>query len=103
MKALLILSLLGIMAGCLALEGGQPPAKKSRKLINNQEVMMSKSSANAVFKRHRRSYDYFERLYTRIKSPLEIKKEQCENYWPCDQLSEWVGFYQAYQRYFGPV
>ncbi|OCT85705.1 hypothetical protein XELAEV_18023876mg [Xenopus laevis] len=41
--------------------------------------------------------------FSRVQSPLELKKEQCENNLPCDQLSEWVGFYQAYQKYFGPV
>ncbi|XP_075688573.1 osteocalcin isoform X2 [Rhinoderma darwinii] len=87
MKTLIVLSLLGMMACCLALE----------------EVMISRSSANAVVKRHRRSYDYFERLFPRVKSPLEMKMEQCEEYRPCDQLSEWVGFHQAYRRYFGPV
>ncbi|XP_066450777.1 osteocalcin-like [Eleutherodactylus coqui] len=103
MKALIILSLLGIIAGCLALKGDEPPAQHGRKALNNEEVMMSQRSANTVIKRHRRSYDYFERLFQHLKSPLEIKKEQCENYLPCDQLSEWVGFHQAYKKYFGPV
>ncbi|KAM3914973.1 osteocalcin [Leptodactylus fuscus] len=103
MKTLMVLSLLGIIAGCLALEGEDRPVQESRKMLHNEEVMMSRSSANSVMKRHRRSYDYFERFFPRAKSPLEIKMEQCENYRPCDQLSEWVGFYQAYQRYFGPV
>ncbi|XP_075040243.1 osteocalcin-like [Mixophyes fleayi] len=99
MKTLILLTLLGIMLCCLAQEGAQ----KSRKLLNTRDVKMSKSSANAVIKRQRRSYDYYERLYPRVKTPLELKMEQCEDYWPCDQLSEWVGFHQAYQKYFGPV
>ncbi|CAJ0936201.1 unnamed protein product [Ranitomeya imitator] len=80
-----------------------PPHGNSRKLLNDQDVLMSRSAANSVIKRHRRSYDFLERMFSRIKSPLEIKMEQCENYRPCDQLSEWVGFYPAYQRYFGRV
>ncbi|XP_063794932.1 osteocalcin-like [Pseudophryne corroboree] len=99
MKTLIVLGLLGMMACCLAQEGDP----KSRKLLNTHEVKMSRNSANSVIKRHRRSYDYFERFFQRMKSPLELKKEQCENYWPCDQLSEWVGFHQAYRRYFGSV
>ncbi|KAM4022009.1 osteocalcin-like isoform 1-T1 [Anomaloglossus baeobatrachus] len=105
MKTLMVLSLLGIMAGCLALEatGDKPPDGNSKKLLNDQDVVMSRSAANSVIKRHRRSYDYLERLFPRIKSPLERKMEQCEDYWPCDQMSESVGFYKAYQRYFGRV
>ncbi|XP_044157140.1 osteocalcin-like [Bufo gargarizans] len=103
MKMLVVLSLLGLLAGCLALQGDDPPAQDSRGRLSNQEVMMSRSAANAVIKRHRRSYDYLERFFPRRKSSLEIKMEQCENYRPCDQLSEWVGFHTAYQRYFGPV
>ncbi|XP_073420512.1 osteocalcin-like [Dendrobates tinctorius] len=103
MKKLIVLSLLGIMAGCLSLKGDEPSGEKSRKLLNGQDVLMSRSSANSVIKRHRRSYDFLERFFLRIKPPLEIKMEQCENYRPCDQLSERVGFYPAYQRYFGRV
>ncbi|MEE6502596.1 hypothetical protein FKM82_004567 [Ascaphus truei] len=64
---------------------------------------MTRSAANTLIKRNRRAYDYYERLYPRMKTTLELKKEQCETYFPCGQLSEWVGFYQAYQHYFGPV
>ncbi|XP_073498904.1 osteocalcin [Phyllobates terribilis] len=103
MKKLMVLCLLAIMVGCLCLKGDDPPDGNSRKLLNDQDVLMSRSAANSVIKRHRRSYDFLERYFSRIKSPLEIKMEQCENYRPCDQLSEWVGFYPAYQRYFGRV
>ncbi|XP_029446333.1 osteocalcin-like [Rhinatrema bivittatum] len=71
---------------------------------NEVAIKIRRNTANAlVNKRLKRSYDYYERYYERFKSPLEMKKEQCENYWPCDYLSNQVGFYQAYRRYFGPV
>ncbi|XP_068107695.1 osteocalcin-like [Hyperolius riggenbachi] len=99
MKTLLILSLLGVLICVLVQEGFA--VHKKRKMLNPQVVKMKRSSANTVIKRHKRAYDYYERFYPRIKSTREVKKEQCENYWPCDQLSEWVGFSQAYQTYFG--
>ncbi|XP_071982826.1 osteocalcin-like [Engystomops pustulosus] len=103
MRTLIVLTLLGVMAGCQGLEGDDPPGHEAGRLLHSEEVMMSRSSANAVIKRQRRSSDYYERFFQRAKSPLEVKMERCENYRPCDQLSEWVGFYQAYRRYFGPV
>ncbi|XP_072276507.1 osteocalcin-like [Pyxicephalus adspersus] len=101
MKTLIILALLGIAAFHLTQQG--PAARKSRKLPSSEDVKVPRSSAHALIKRHKRAYDYYERFYPRIKSPMEVKQEQCENYWPCDQLSEWVGFHQAYQTYFGTV
>lgn len=35
------------------------------------------------------------------KSPMEQMHERCENYPPCDFLSDQIGFALAYSRYFG--
>ncbi|KAM5148696.1 osteocalcin-like [Mantella aurantiaca] len=99
MKTLIVLTLLAMAAFVFAQRGSA--LHKTRKLISSKDVKMAKSSAHSLIKRHKRAYDFFERFYPRIKSPAEVKKEQCENYWPCDQLSEWVGFHQAYKMYFG--
>ncbi|KAM8931196.1 osteocalcin-like [Pelodytes ibericus] len=87
MKSWIILSLLGLSAYCFV----------------KGDIKITRRTAHTMIRRHKRGYAYYERLYRRVKTPLELKKEQCETYWPCDQLSEWVGFYQAYQQYFGPV
>ncbi|KAM4722463.1 osteocalcin-like isoform 2-T2 [Rhinophrynus dorsalis] len=87
MKTLVVLSLLALSTYCFVKE----------------EIKVTQREANAVIKRNRRAYDYYERYYPRVKTQLELKKEQCENYLPCDRLSEWIGFYQAYPRFFGPV
>ncbi|XP_077323578.1 osteocalcin-like [Lithobates pipiens] len=100
MNTLIVLTLLGA-AAVLTQQG--PAPEKSRHGIDAKEVKIQRSSAHALINRHKRAYDYYERFYPRIKPPMEVKKEQCENYWPCDQLSEWVGFHQAYQTYFGRV
>ncbi|XP_053324750.1 osteocalcin-like [Spea bombifrons] len=87
MKIFIILSLLLLSVYCFVKE----------------DIKITRRTAHAMITRHKRAYDYYERWYPRVKTPLELKKEQCENYLPCDQLSEWVGFYQAYRLYFGPI
>ncbi|KAM4651774.1 osteocalcin-like [Discoglossus pictus] len=103
MRSLIILSLLGLSAYCLVIKDDKPVVEDSHTLQREEDIKMTRRAANTVIKRHRRADDYYERLYPRVKSQLELKMEQCENYWPCDQLSEWVGFNHAYQQYFGPV
>ncbi|OCT83276.1 osteocalcin [Xenopus laevis] len=101
MKELVILSLLVLSVYSLLHKDVKP--MDSTKKEFPEDVKVTRQAAHAVIKRVRRGYNYYERYFARMKSPLELKKEQCENYLPCDQLSEWVGFYQAYQKYFGPV
>uniref|UniRef100_A0A8D2KZB5 Gla domain-containing protein n=1 Tax=Varanus komodoensis TaxID=61221 RepID=A0A8D2KZB5_VARKO len=48
-------------------------------------------------------FPLFIRYYEMYKSPMELKKEQCESYIPCDYYSELVGFHAAYRRFFGNV
>ncbi|KAM4722462.1 osteocalcin-like isoform 1-T1 [Rhinophrynus dorsalis] len=103
MKTLVVLSLLALSTYCFVKEDVQHLNQNSRTLENPMEIKVTQREANAVIKRNRRAYDYYERYYPRVKTQLELKKEQCENYLPCDRLSEWIGFYQAYPRFFGPV
>lgn len=43
----------------------------------------------------------YSRYFEYYKSPLEQMHERCENYLPCDLLSDQVGFALAYNRFFG--
>ncbi|NXA36876.1 MGP protein, partial [Eudromia elegans] len=60
-------------------------------------IKIKREVANAFVKRQKRSSVYFEYY----KSPMEQMRERCENYHPCDVLSEQIGFPMAYNRYFG--
>ncbi|XP_053107719.1 osteocalcin-like [Hemicordylus capensis] len=66
-------------------------------------VKINRETANTFVRRQKRSYPYYERYYEMLKTPLEMKHEQCENYAPCDYYSEHVGFHTAYRYYFGSV
>uniref|UniRef100_A0A8C3TIC2 Gla domain-containing protein n=1 Tax=Catharus ustulatus TaxID=91951 RepID=A0A8C3TIC2_CATUS len=61
---------------------------------------IKKEVANAFVKRKKRSSPY-EWYFEYYKSPLEQMHERCENYPPCDLLSDQVGFALAYNRFFG--
>ncbi|XP_063283560.1 osteocalcin-like isoform X1 [Pelobates fuscus] len=101
----LILLLLTLSAYCFDKDDVKTWVQDSQKdqIQIHKDIKIPRRVAHAVIRRQKRSYDYYERWYPRVKSPLELKMEQCENYWPCDHMSELVGFYQAYQQYFGPV
>uniref|UniRef100_A0A672TG96 Gla domain-containing protein n=1 Tax=Strigops habroptila TaxID=2489341 RepID=A0A672TG96_STRHB len=43
----------------------------------------------------------FQLYYEYYKSPMEQMHERCENYPPCDYLSDQIGFSMAYNRFFG--
>ncbi|NXK46686.1 MGP protein, partial [Chauna torquata] len=60
-------------------------------------IKIKKEVANAFVKRQKRSDLYFDRY----KSPMEQMHERCENYPPCDYLSDQIGFYMAYNHFFG--
>ncbi|KFQ96121.1 Osteocalcin, partial [Nipponia nippon] len=60
-------------------------------------IKIEKEVANAFVKRHKRSSLYLEYY----KSPMEQMHERCENYPPCDYLSDQIGFSMAYNRFFG--
>ncbi|CAH2312636.1 matrix Gla -like isoform X1 [Pelobates cultripes] len=98
-----ILLLLTLSAYCFDKDDVKTWVQDSQKDQIHKDIKIPRRVAHAVIRRQKRSYDYYERWYPRVKSPLELKMEQCENYWPCDHMSELVGFYQAYQQYFGPV
>ncbi|NXR28970.1 MGP protein, partial [Cinclus mexicanus] len=63
-------------------------------------IKIKKEVANAFVKRTKRSSPY-EWYFEYYKSPLEQMHERCENYPPCDYLSDQVGFAMAYNRFFG--
>ncbi|XP_030404263.1 osteocalcin-like [Gopherus evgoodei] len=97
MRKLLVLLLLTLAAFCYC-------ARDSKDTLESHDVegvKVKREMANAFVRRQKRSYPFYERYYEMYKSPMEMRKEQCENYAPCDYLSEHVGFYAAYQRYFG--
>ncbi|KAG6926816.1 matrix Gla protein-like [Chelydra serpentina] len=99
MRKLLVLLLLtlALAAFCYC----ERDSKDSLESHGVEGVKVKRETANAFVRRQKRSYPYYERYYEMYKSPMELRKEQCENYAPCDYLSEHVGFYAAYQRYFG--
>ncbi|XP_074935636.1 osteocalcin-like isoform X2 [Phalacrocorax aristotelis] len=63
-------------------------------------IKIEKEVANAFVKRQKRSslYEWYSEYY---KSPMEQMHERCENYPPCDYLSDQIGFSMAYNRFFG--
>ncbi|NXC17817.1 MGP protein, partial [Corythaeola cristata] len=60
-------------------------------------IKIQKEVANAFVKRQKRSSLYSEYY----KSPMEQMHERCENYPPCDYLSDQIGFSMAYNHFFG--
>ncbi|KFV53356.1 Osteocalcin, partial [Gavia stellata] len=60
-------------------------------------IKIKKEVANAFVKRQKRSSLYSEYY----KNPMEQMHERCENYPPCDYLSDQIGFSMAYNRFFG--
>ncbi|KAM6288003.1 osteocalcin-like [Spheniscus humboldti] len=63
-------------------------------------IKIKKEVANAFVKRQKRS-SLYERYFEYYKSPMEQMHERCENYPPCDYLSDQIGFSMAYNRFFG--
>uniref|UniRef100_A0A8C5TYK3 Gla domain-containing protein n=1 Tax=Malurus cyaneus samueli TaxID=2593467 RepID=A0A8C5TYK3_9PASS len=66
----------------------------------SQSIKIKKEVANTFVKRKKRSSPY-EWYYEYYKSPMEQMHERCENYPPCDYLSDQIGFSLAYNRFFG--
>nr|XP_033790918.1 osteocalcin-like [Geotrypetes seraphini] len=118
MKELVVLIILGLAALCIcgsdsdssysassnSTEDFSSANSPSESHSNEAIIKIRRNTANSlVKKRQKRSSSYHEWLHEQFKSPMETKKEQCEEYWPCDSLSRQVGFREAYRRYFGPV
>ncbi|XP_014430466.2 osteocalcin-like [Pelodiscus sinensis] len=99
MRTLLVLLLLTLALAAFC--SCERDSKDSLKSHDAAGIKVKRETANAFMKRQKRSYPYYERYYELHKSPMELRKEQCENYAPCDYLSEQMGFYVAYQRFFG--
>ncbi|KAJ7404635.1 Matrix Gla protein [Willisornis vidua] len=68
--------------------------------ISTDSIKIKKEVANAFVKRQKRS-SLYERYFEYYKSPMEQMHERCENYPPCDYLSDQIGFSLAYNRFFG--
>ncbi|KAF7248675.1 Osteocalcin [Varanus komodoensis] len=97
MRTLLLLLLCAlVLTGPCCCEGDMNNALK-------EGIKIDQKMASAFVRRQKRSYPYYERYYEMYKSPMELKKEQCESYIPCDYYSELVGFHAAYRRFFGNV
>ncbi|XP_074914232.1 osteocalcin-like isoform X1 [Buteo buteo] len=62
-------------------------------------IKITKEVANAFVKRQKRSslYEWYSEHY---KNPMEQMHERCENYPPCDYLSDQIGFSMAYNHFF---
>ncbi|EOA97715.1 hypothetical protein Anapl_05120, partial [Anas platyrhynchos] len=39
--------------------------------------------------------------FMHYKTPMEQMHERCESYPPCDYLSDQIGFFMAYNHFFG--
>ncbi|XP_072741462.1 matrix Gla protein-like [Ciconia boyciana] len=63
-------------------------------------IKIKKEVANAFVKRQKRS-SLYERYTESYKTPMEQMRERCENYAPCDYLSNQIGFSMAYYHFFG--
>ncbi|XP_074840060.1 osteocalcin-like [Carettochelys insculpta] len=101
MRKLLVLLLLTLVLAAFC--SCERDSKDSLESHGAEGFKVKRETANAFMKRQRRAYPYYERYYELYKSPMELRKEQCENYGPCNYLSEYIGFYAAHQRYFGRI
>ncbi|KAM6301680.1 uncharacterized protein O3Q21_013276 [Podargus strigoides] len=63
-------------------------------------IKIKKEVANAFVKRQKR-FTLYERYHEYYKSPMEQMHERCENYSPCNYLSDQIGFSMAYNHFFG--
>ncbi|XP_010017222.1 PREDICTED: osteocalcin [Nestor notabilis] len=93
--ALLIVTL-ALAALCCCEEDPKDPSGSP----SAESIKVKKEVANTFVKRKKRSslYEWYQEYY---KSPMEQMHERCENYPPCDYLSDQIGFSMAYNRFFG--
>ncbi|XP_008941474.1 PREDICTED: osteocalcin [Merops nubicus] len=98
MRSLLapLVVILALAALCCCEEDPQEPSDSP----GADSIKIKKEVANTFVKRQKRSslYEWYSEYY---KSPMEQMHERCENYPPCDYLSDQIGFYMAYNRFFG--
>ncbi|XP_023784388.1 osteocalcin-like [Cyanistes caeruleus] len=93
--ALLIVTLVLAALCCCEKDPKEPSGS-----LSADSIKIKKEVANAFVKRKKRSSPY-EWYFEYYKSPMEQMHERCENYPPCDYLSDQVGFALAYNRFFG--
>ncbi|XP_005986920.1 matrix Gla protein isoform X1 [Latimeria chalumnae] len=81
---------------------------RPRDYFNRGPFMSQRSASNFMSRgrdrgsnRRQDSYYYNEWLTERQKSPLEQKREVCEEYKPCERFARSFGIEIAYRRFFG--
>ncbi|XP_010082692.1 PREDICTED: osteocalcin [Pterocles gutturalis] len=95
-----LLALLVVTLALAALCCCEKDSKDPSASLSAAGIKIRKEDANAFVKRQKRS-SLYERYFEYYKSPMEQMHERCENYPPCDYLSDQIGFSMAYNRYFG--
>ncbi|XP_053799024.1 osteocalcin-like isoform X2 [Vidua chalybeata] len=95
-----LLALLIVTLALAALCCCEKDPKEPSGSLSTDSIKIKKEVANAFVKRKKRSSPY-EWYFEYYKSPMEQMHERCENYPPCDYLSDQVGFALAYNRFFG--
>ncbi|XP_039917952.1 osteocalcin-like [Hirundo rustica] len=95
-----VLALLIVTLALAALCCCEKDRKEPSGSLSTDSIKIKKEVANAFVKRKKRSSPY-EWYFEYYKSPMEQMHERCENYPPCDYLSDQVGFALAYNRFFG--
>ncbi|XP_008634744.1 osteocalcin [Corvus cornix cornix] len=93
--ALLIVTLALAALCCCEKDSKEPSGSPSA-----DSIKIKKEVANAFVKRNKRSSPY-EWYFESYRRPMEQMHERCENYPPCDYLSDQIGFALAYNRFFG--
>ncbi|XP_010164115.1 osteocalcin [Antrostomus carolinensis] len=98
MRTLLALLIMTLVLAALCCCEKDP--KDSLGSSSSASIVIKKEVANEFMKRQKRS-SLYERYFEYYKSPMEQMHERCENYPPCDHLSDQIGFYMAYNYFFG--
>ncbi|XP_074757549.1 osteocalcin-like isoform X1 [Athene noctua] len=97
-------SLLALLTMTLALAAlcccEKDPKDPSGSRNTDTGIKITKEVANAFVKRQKRSslFEWYSEYY---KTSTERMQERCENYPPCDYLSDQIGFPMAYNHFFG--
>ncbi|XP_069765688.1 matrix Gla protein [Narcine bancroftii] len=89
MRTLILLGLCALTAVCVT------DSSESNEI--DDVLFLGRRDANSFMRPAKQNY-FWERL--RYKSPQEMNREKCEEYWPCDLLARQVGHRQAYDRVF---
>ncbi|XP_005986921.1 matrix Gla protein isoform X2 [Latimeria chalumnae] len=105
MRTLVLLTLIAAIAAiCMCYDSNESFESSER----TGPFMSQRSASNFMSRgrdrgsnRRQDSYYYNEWLTERQKSPLEQKREVCEEYKPCERFARSFGIEIAYRRFFG--